>query len=126
VNTEFNWWLLIVGLVVGAGLVWLVLLDGRRREVDITERERESEARWIGESMRAAGRRIEDADALDVLRLHEAYLAASPPDNLDEADERELAAAIREASAEAAAAPSAPAGDVSPRPGVRPGSPSSD
>ena len=24
VNAEFNWWLLIVGLVVGAGLVWFV------------------------------------------------------------------------------------------------------
>ena len=34
-NAEFNWWLLIVGLVVGAGLVWLVVLDSRRRETDI-------------------------------------------------------------------------------------------
>ena len=94
-NTEFNWWLLIVGLAIGAAVVWLVLADSRRREVDITERERESEARWIGESMRAAGRRIDDADALDILRLHDAYLAASPPDNLDEADEQDLAEAIR-------------------------------
>ena len=38
VNAEFNWWLLIVGLVIGAGLVWLVLADSRRREVDILER----------------------------------------------------------------------------------------
>ena len=35
VNAEFNWWLLIVGLVVGAGLVWLVVLDSRRREADV-------------------------------------------------------------------------------------------
>ena len=87
VNTEFNWWLLIVGLVIGAGVVWLVLADARRREVDIAEREREGEARWIGEAMRDAGRTITDADALDVLRLHEAYLTAPPPDELDELDE---------------------------------------
>ena len=36
-DAEFNWWLLIVGLVVGAGLVWLVVLDSRRREADVDE-----------------------------------------------------------------------------------------
>jgi hypothetical protein len=84
VNAEFNWWLLIVGLVLGAGLVWLVLADSRRREVDVTERERESEALWIAEAMERAGRPVTDADALDVLRLHEAYLAASPPDEVED------------------------------------------
>lgn len=87
VNGEFNWWLLILGLVIGAGFVWLVLADTRRRESDLAERERESEARWIAEAMRDAGRRISDADALDVLRLHEAYLAAPPPDEPEELDE---------------------------------------
>jgi hypothetical protein len=89
VNTEFNWWLLIVGLVIGAGLVWLILSITRRDEADVTDRERESEARWIGDAMRKAGRRIEDIDALDILRLHEAYLAAPPPDDVDEEDELE-------------------------------------
>jgi hypothetical protein len=80
VNAEFNWWLLIVGLVVGAGLVWLVVADARRREADVTEGERESEALWIAEAMADAGRRIDDSDVLDILRLHAAYLAAPPPD----------------------------------------------
>jgi hypothetical protein len=80
VNSEFNWWLLIVGLVVGAGLVWLVVADSRRRDVDVDEAEREGEARWIAEAMSDAGRRVEDNDVLDILRLHAAYLAASPPD----------------------------------------------
>lgn len=80
-NAEFNWWLLIVGLVVGAGLVWLVVADSRRREADLSERERAGEARWIAESMTEAGRPIDDDDVLDVLRLHAAYLAASPPDD---------------------------------------------
>jgi hypothetical protein len=80
VNAEFNWWLLIVGLVVGAGLVWLVVSDSRRREVDVQEAERAAEALWIAEAMTDAGRPIDDADVLDVLRLHAAYLAAAPPD----------------------------------------------
>jgi hypothetical protein len=80
VNAEFNWWLLIVGLVVGAGLVWLVVADSRRRDVDVGEAEREGEARWIAAAMTDAGRRVDDGDVLDILRLHAAYLAASPPD----------------------------------------------
>ena len=88
-NAEFNWWLLIVGLVVGAGLVWLVLADSRRREVDVTERERTGEALWIAEAMRRAGRSVDDADVLDVLRLHEAYLAAPPPDETGDEVERD-------------------------------------
>jgi len=92
VNSEFNWWLLIVGLVVGAGLVWLVVADSRRREVDVTEAEWEGEARWIAEAMADAGRRVDEADALDILRLHAAYLAASPPDqSFDDATDDEVA-----------------------------------
>jgi hypothetical protein len=87
VNSEFNWWLLIVGLVVGAGLVWLILADSARRDADVTTRERASEARWIAEELRHGERPIADADVPDVLdlvtevlELHAAYLAAPPPD----------------------------------------------
>jgi hypothetical protein len=80
VNAEFNWWLLIVGLVIGAGLVWLVLADSRRRDVDISEGERASEARWIAEALADAGRHLEDDEVLEVLRLHAEYLAGPPPD----------------------------------------------
>ena len=79
-NAEFNWWLLIVGLVVGAGLVWLVVADSRRRETDLTELEREGEAQWIAAAMADAGRDVSETDVLDILRLHTAYLAAVPPD----------------------------------------------
>lgn len=79
-NAEFNWWLLIVGLVVGAGLVWLVVADSRRREADLAEREREGEAQWIAAAMADAGRGVDETDVLDILRLHAAYLAAVPPD----------------------------------------------
>jgi hypothetical protein len=107
VNSEFNWWLLILGLVIGAGIVWLVLADSRRREIDVAEAEREGEARWIGDAMRDAGRRISDDDALDVLRLHDAYLGAPPPDELDEPDDEPMAALLSRAVT-AAAEPRAP------------------
>jgi hypothetical protein len=80
VNAEFNWWLLIVGLVIGAGLVWLILADSARRESDVTRRERASEARWIAEELRRTGRRLDDEEVADVLDLHALYLAAPPPD----------------------------------------------
>src|SRR5262245_2759885 len=87
VNAEFNWWLLIVGLVVGAGLVWLILADSTRREADVTIRERAGEARWIAEQLRHGDRPIGDADVpevlelvTEVLELHAVYLTAPPPD----------------------------------------------
>lgn len=79
-NAEFNWWLLIVGLVVGAGLVWLVVADSRRREIDIAEGERAGEARWIAAVLDDVGRPVDGDDVLAILRLHAAYLAAPPPD----------------------------------------------
>ena len=81
-NAEFNWWLLIVGLVIGAGLAWLVLSDSSRREADIEEREMDAESRWIAEMLADASRPIDDARVLEVLRLHRAYRAAAPPDDV--------------------------------------------
>src|SRR5690242_16055569 len=80
VNGDFNWWLLIVGLVIGAGLVWLILADSSRREADVTARERPSEARWIGDQLRRAGHSVDDDAVADVLDLHAMYLSALPPD----------------------------------------------
>jgi hypothetical protein len=79
--SEFNWWLLIVGLVVGAGLVWLVLADSARRDADLEADELPAEAAWIAEAMTDLGRPIDQSDAAEVLRLHRAYLAAPPPDD---------------------------------------------
>ena len=83
-NAEFNWWLLIVGLVVGAGLTWLVLADSSRREVDIEDRELDAESRWIADALADLHRPLDDERVLDVLRLHRAYRSASPPDEVDE------------------------------------------
>ena len=83
-NAEFNWWLLIVGLVVGAGLTWLVLADSSRREVDIEDRELDAESRWIADALADLHRPLDDERVLDVLRLHRAYRAAAPPDEIEE------------------------------------------
>ena len=83
-NAEFNWWLLIVGLVIGAGLVWLILSDSARREADISDRERAREARWIAEALHDQGLRMSAEDVQDVLDLHRSYLGAPPPDESDD------------------------------------------
>jgi hypothetical protein len=81
VNAEFNWWLLIVGLVVGAGLVWFVLMDARRREVDIDEEERPREALWLSRMLADEGHDVSPEVAERLLLLHRSYLEAPPPDD---------------------------------------------
>lgn len=84
VEAEFNWWLLIVGLVVGAGLVWLVVLDSRRRESDVTADEMAREALWLSAALEDDGMDVSPATAGRLLELHRAYLASPPPDDPDE------------------------------------------
>ena len=79
-NAEFNVWLLIVGLVVGAGLVWLVIMDSRRREVEIDSVERPREAAWLSAVMIEDGFDVSPTAAERMLELHRAYLEAPPPD----------------------------------------------
>jgi hypothetical protein len=79
-NAEFNWWLLIVGLVIGASLTWLVMAETTRREIDVADAERRSEARWIATILERVGQAV-PADRVDeILRLHREYLSAPPPD----------------------------------------------
>jgi len=80
VNTEFDVWLLIVGLVVGAGLVWLVMLDSRRRETEVDAVERPREAAWLSTVLADEGYDIGPEAADRLLVLHRAYLDARPPD----------------------------------------------
>ena len=86
-NAEFNWWLLIVGLVLGAALTWLVMAESTRRDADLTESEQRGEALWIGSVLSSTGRPTEDARVEEILRLHREYLAAPPPDDPNESDE---------------------------------------
>ena len=81
-NAEFNVWLLIVGLVLGAGLVWLVIMDSRRRESEVDAIERPREAAWLSAVLAEDGFDVSPDAAERLLVLHRAYLDAPPPDGV--------------------------------------------
>lgn len=86
-NAEFNWWLLLVGLVAGAALTWLVLADSRRREREVGEEERSAEAGWIARTLAGGPDAVSPEAAEAVLRAHRRYLEFPPPDALVDPDE---------------------------------------
>jgi hypothetical protein len=92
VIAEFNVWLLIVGLVVGAGLVWVVTMDGRRRDAEIDALELPREAAWLSAVLAEDGYDVSPDTAEQALLLHRAYLGAPPPDPVPAAPEREAGA----------------------------------
>ena len=79
---EFQWWLLLLGLVAGGGLVAIVSMDGRRREEDLADLERRAEAAWIAAQLSRADRGLDAATLEAVLRVHRAYLSLPPPDRI--------------------------------------------
>jgi len=86
---DFNWWLVLVGVVVGAALTWLVIAESQRREREVGDRELEAEAAWIARTVDAPG--LDAGGAEQVLRAHRRYLKYPPPDTLvDPATLREL------------------------------------
>ena len=109
-NAEFNWWLLIVGLVVGAGLVWFVVADSRRRDVDIDAVERPREALWLSGVLHREGREVSPDNAERLLELHRIYLDAPPPD--DPEDAADVADDPEPAHAEPETGPQGPGSDV--------------
>ena len=98
-NAEFNVWLLIVGLVVGAGLVWVVMMDARRREADVDASERPHEAVWLAAVLAEDGFDVSPQAAEQLLLLHRAYLEAPPPDEYAELAEADV---VREEPVEGA------------------------
>ena len=84
-NAEFNVWLLIVGLVVGAGLAWVVLMNDRRQEADVDAAELPREAAWLSAVLEEDGYHVSPEAAEQMLLLHRAYLGAPPPDPVPDA-----------------------------------------
>jgi hypothetical protein len=99
-NNGFQWWLVIVGICLGAGLLWLVLGRLPRQDDDVGPRERQVEAMWISQTIEAGGGVAPVALIEEVLELHASYLDG-PALIVDEAS-----------AAEAAARASAPAGST--------------
>jgi hypothetical protein len=81
-TAEFDWWLLIVGLVIGAGLVWLILAELPRRDAELDHSEIALETRWIAANLEAEGRGVDPGAVAAVLREHRAYLKLPPPDEI--------------------------------------------
>jgi len=84
-GAEFNWWLLIVGVVAGGVMTWLVIADSNRRDREIDDRERAAEAAWIARHV--ADPKVDAETAERVLRAHRTYLGFPPPDVLLAPDE---------------------------------------
>ena len=80
---EFQWWLLIVGLVAGGSLVGVVLMSNARREADLSDEERGAEATWIAGWLASEGRGVERDDVEAILLAHRDYLGLPPPDRLE-------------------------------------------
>ncbi|MEO8207990.1 MAG: hypothetical protein ABI598_03055 [Chloroflexota bacterium] len=83
---EFQWWLLLVGLVAGGGLVAVLYMDGARNEQDISDDELPAEAAWIAERLRAGGRTVDPMTVERVLIEHRAYRTEPPPDRVSPAN----------------------------------------
>jgi hypothetical protein len=80
---EFQWWLLLLGLVAGGGIVAVVYMDSSRREQDIAEEELPAEALLISERLSARGTPVDPGTVEEILIEHRAYRAAPPPDRLE-------------------------------------------
>lgn len=77
-NDGFQWWLVIIGIGLGAGLLWLVMGRLSRQEDDIGPRERAAESIWISHTIEAGGGIAPVALVEEILELHAQYLEGPP------------------------------------------------
>jgi hypothetical protein len=87
-NDEFQWWLLLVGLVIGALLVFLVMIDFSRAADEQADAELSEEADWIA-GLLPPGDGLADPMLIEeILRLNREWLAgpAAQADELEPAE----------------------------------------
>jgi hypothetical protein len=87
-NAEFQWWLLFVGLVIGALLVFLVMADFSRSSDEQADVELGLEAAWIAGLLPPTDGPVDPTLIEEVLRLNRDWLAgpAPLPDELEPAE----------------------------------------
>ncbi len=73
-NDGFSWWLVVLGIAVGIGLVWLFTVRLPVSESDIDEEETVEEAGWISETIESLGGVAPAPLVQEVLELHKRYL----------------------------------------------------
>ncbi len=75
-NDGYLWWLVVLGIAIGATVVWLTAVRLPRKDDDVTPAERAAEARWIGATIERDGGVAPVELVEEVLELHSAYLAS--------------------------------------------------
>lgn len=88
-NEEWQWWALILGILLGIGGYWLLRERLPRREEDIDPVERGAEADWISRSVERMGGQAPPEVVSIILDLHREYLVERAPIELSGADRRE-------------------------------------
>lgn len=78
-NDEWQWWALILGILLGVGGYWLLRERLPRREEDIDPRERIAEAEWISRSVERMGGQAPPEVVSIILDLHREYLTERAP-----------------------------------------------
>jgi hypothetical protein len=84
--SEFQWWVLIVGLVVGGTVVGLVTRSFTRHDADLEADEREAEATFLASHLTAGGGAVDRATVARVLEAHREYLELPAPDAIVSAE----------------------------------------
>ena len=80
-SAEFNWWLLIVGVVAGAALTWLVVADSSAARAG-GRRARAARRGGVDRAVARPRRPSTRTRPRHVLRAHRRYLGFPPPDVL--------------------------------------------
>ena len=74
-NDGFAWWLIVLGIAIGVGLVWLFAVRLPRTESDVGPSEVPMEAEWISRNIESYGGMAPQPLVEEVLELHRQYLA---------------------------------------------------
>ncbi len=77
-TSDFDWWLLLVGIVIGAGLAWLVLAEFGPSTVpdpESEETELQLEADWIAARFEERGAKVDRGTLTEALALDRLYRA---------------------------------------------------